>query len=69
MVVTSALGAGTAVVGAFREAAQVFRRTGITVEATNSHDTYFARNMTAIRAEERLALAVYRPAAFCTLTF
>ena len=69
VVVTSALGSGTAVVGAFREGAQVFRRSGITVEATNSHASYFTSNLTAIRAEERLALAVYRPAAFCTLTF
>ena len=34
---------------------------GVSVEATNSHCTYFANNLVAIRAEERLGLAVYRP--------
>jgi HK97 family phage major capsid protein len=61
--VTGALGAGTAIVGT-REAAQVFRRGGISVEATNSHSNYFQLNLVAIRAEERLALAVYRPGGF-----
>lgn len=69
VVVTSALGTGTAVVGAFREGAQLFRRSGITVEATNSHASLFANNVTTIRAEERLALAVYRPAAFTLVKF
>lgn len=68
VVVTPAITEGTALVGAFASAAQVFRRSGLTVEATNSHDDWFAYNKTAIRAEERLALAVYRPAAFCTVT-
>lgn len=68
-VVTPAIAQGTALVGAFATAAQVFRRNGITVEASNSHSTFFAENKTAIRAEERLALAVYRPAAFCPVTF
>jgi HK97 family phage major capsid protein len=61
--VTGALGAGTAVVGS-RDSAQVFRRGGISVEATNSHSNYFQLNLVAIRAEERLALAVYRPPGF-----
>lgn len=66
VVVTAAVDAGTALVGAFASAAQIFRRGGLSVEASNSHLDYFQRNKTAIRAEERLALAVYRPAAFAT---
>lgn len=66
--VTSAIAVNTALVGAFGTQAQVFRRNGLTVEASNSHSDFFQRNMTAIRAEERLALAVYRPAAFHTVT-
>jgi HK97 family phage major capsid protein len=65
VVVTSSITQGTALVGAFRTAAQIFRRSGITVDISNSHDTFFIYNKQAIRAEERLALAVYRPAAFC----
>lgn len=52
------------IVGAFRQAAQIFRKGGLTVEASNSHSTFFQENKVAIRAEERLALAVYRPTAF-----
>jgi HK97 family phage major capsid protein len=66
VVVTEAMTAGTALVGAFGMAAQVFRRGGLTVEASNSHADYFKKNLTAIRAEERLALAIYRPQAFAT---
>lgn len=68
VVVTSAIGAGTALLGSFRQAAQVFRKGGLTVEASNSHSDFFQKNLTAIRAEERLALAVYRPAAFTQIT-
>jgi HK97 family phage major capsid protein len=68
VVLTPSIAAGTALVGAFRTAAQVFRKGGIRVEATNSHASYFITNMVAIRAEERLALAVYRPAAFGKVT-
>lgn len=66
VVVTSAIPAGTALVGAFRTGAQVFRRGGLTVEASNSHSDYFRKNLTAVRAEERLTLAIYRPQAFAT---
>lgn len=68
VVATPVIAAGTALVGAFRTAAQIFRKGGIRVEASNSHDDYFIRNLVAIRAEERLALAVYRPGAFGTVT-
>ncbi len=68
VIVTTAIGSGTALVGAFDTAAQIFRRTGVTVEATNSHASYFDNNLVRIRAEERLALAVYRPAAFTLVT-
>jgi HK97 family phage major capsid protein len=68
LVVTSAIGAGTALVGSFSQAAAVYRRGGLSVEASNSHSDYFQRNLTAIRAEERIGLAVFRPAAFTKVT-
>lgn len=65
--VTAAIGgAGTALVGT-RAGAQVWRRGGVSVEASNSHSTYFAQNLVAIRAEERLGLALYRPQAYVEL--
>lgn len=64
VVVTSAVAEAAPIIGAFGTAAQIFRRGGLSVEASNSHASYFIENKTAIRAEERLALAVYRPEAF-----
>jgi HK97 family phage major capsid protein len=66
--VTSALGAGTALVGT-PEAAQVWSRGGLSVEATNSHASNFTLDLTAIRAERRLALTVFRPTAFVEVRF
>jgi HK97 family phage major capsid protein len=66
--VTPSIVANTALVGAFGTMSQVFRKGGIRVEASNSHQDYFVRNLVAIRAEERLALAVYRPGAFGKVT-
>jgi HK97 family phage major capsid protein len=66
--VTAAITENTALVGAFGSMSQVFYRGGLTVEASNSHSDFFQKNLTAIRAERRLALAVYRPAAFFSIT-
>jgi HK97 family phage major capsid protein len=66
--VTSALGAGTALCGT-PEAAQVWSRGGLSVEATNSHASNFTLDLTAIRAERRLALTVFRPTAFVEVRF
>jgi HK97 family phage major capsid protein len=68
VVVTPSVTAGTAVVGAFKSGGQVWRKGGITVEATNAHADFFIKNLVAIRAEERLALAIYRPGAFGKVT-
>jgi HK97 family phage major capsid protein len=57
------IGSGTALVGT-RAGAQIWRRGGLSVESTNSHSDHFFRNLAAIRAERRLALAVYRPSAY-----
>jgi HK97 family phage major capsid protein len=62
-VTTNAL-ENTALVGAFNQA-QVFRRSGIAIAISTENEDYFIYNKLAVRAEERLALAVYRPAAFC----
>lgn len=66
--VTTAMTAGTALVGAHRLGAQVFFREGMRVEATNSDGEDFRYNRIALRAELRAALAVYRPKAFATVT-
>ena len=68
VVVTPSIVVGTALVGAYKTGAQVFRHGGIRIEASNSHQDYFIKNLVAIRAEERLALAVYRPGAFGKVT-
>jgi len=55
---------GNFLVGQFSGSAALFSRGGIQVEASTEHSDFFIRNMVAIRAEERIALAVFRPAAF-----
>jgi HK97 family phage major capsid protein len=68
VVVTTSIATGTALVGSFRLGAQIFYREGISVEASNSDGDDFSYNRMAIRVEERMALAVYRPAAFCAVS-
>lgn len=67
-VVTPAIAAGTVLVGAFQQGASVIRRKGLTVEVANQNEDDFLYNRIAIRIEERLALAVRYPAAFCKVT-
>jgi HK97 family phage major capsid protein len=67
-VVTTAIAQGTVLVGGFAESAQVFRNQGISVQMTDSNVDDFINNLITLRAEERLALAVYRPAGFGKVT-
>ena len=67
-VITPAVSVGTAVVGAFSQAATVYRKGGIRVESTNSHAEDFTSNLVTTRIEERVALAVRYPAAIVKVT-
>lgn len=67
-IVSPAVAAKTAVVGAFGTAATVYRKGGVRVESTNSHDDDFTNNLITTRIEERIALAVRVPAAFVEVT-
>jgi HK97 family phage major capsid protein len=64
VVSTQAMGDGEFLTGAFNMAAQIFDRMEIEVLLSSENVDDFEKNMFTIRAEERLALAVYRPEAF-----
>lgn len=61
---TNAITSGEFLVGAFDMGAQVFDREDANVEVSTEDADNFTKNMVTIRAEERLALAVYRPESF-----
>lgn len=67
VVVTADIAVGTILVGAFKQGATVLSNGGVQVEATNSNEDDFVKNLMTIRAEERLALAVRAPLAFKSL--
>ena len=62
-VVTQAQNSGYFLCGAFMLAAEIFDREDATVRVAEQHSDFFVRNLCAILAEERLALAIYRSAA------
>lgn len=66
VVPSMALNVGTFLTGAFKMGAQIFDRMTIEVLLSTENVDDFERNMVTIRGEERIALAVYRPAAFIT---
>lgn len=68
VVVTTAITQNTGLVGNFRAGAQIYRRSDLAFAVSDQHSDFFVKNQLMIRAEERLALVAYRPAAFCTIT-
>lgn len=64
VVATQAMSVGRFLTGAFALAAQIFDRMDIEILLSTENDKDFENNMVTLRAEERLALAVYRPEAF-----
>ncbi|WP_420141757.1 phage major capsid protein [Sphingomonas sp.] len=69
VVATQAMAAGSFLTGAFRMGAQIFDRMDARVEISTEDSDNFRKNLVTILAEERLALAVYRPEAFIKGTF
>lgn len=61
---TTAIPEGEFLVGSFSRAAQVFDRWQARVEVSNTNVDDFEKNLISIRAEQRLALAIFRPESF-----
>ncbi|URL59616.1 phage major capsid protein [Luteibacter flocculans] len=64
VVATQAIAVDKFLTGAFRLGAQLFDRWQARVEVATENEDDFVKNLVTILAEERLALAVYRPQAF-----
>jgi HK97 family phage major capsid protein len=64
VVATQAMTIDKFLTGAFRDGAQIFDREDANVEISTEDSDNFRKNLVTIRAEERLALAVYRTTAF-----
>ena len=67
-VITTAETENTALLGDFQLYSEIFRRRGANIKVSDSHSDYFIKGKLAIRADERLALAIYRATAFCKIT-
>lgn len=67
VVQTTAITQNTGLVGAFRDGAEIFRRTDLSLQVGWINDQ-FIKNQRTILVEERLALVAFRPKAFCTVT-
>lgn len=66
LVTSQSMQTGKFLVGAFNSGAQLFDRWDMTVEISTQNDKDFEKNLVTIRAEERLALAIYVPDTFVT---
>ena len=67
-VITTAATENTALLGDFQLYSEIFRRRGANIKVSDSHSDYFIKGKLAVRADKRLALAIYRAAAFCKIT-
>lgn len=68
-VVTPAVAVGTCYVGAFKLGGSIVRKNaGVTVDIANQNEDDFIKNLITILIEERLALAIRRPAAFVKIS-
>lgn len=68
VVQSDAITLGTALTADFPNFTELSTRKGIDVQVSNSHSDYFVNGKQALRADMRVALVVYRPAALCTIT-
>ena len=66
VILSNSITAGTFLLGAFDMGAEIKDRMQATVEVSRENSDNFVKNMITILAEERIALVVYRPAAFIT---
>ena len=67
-VITTAETENTALLGDYQLYSEIFRRRGANVKVSDSHSDFFIKGKLAVRADKRLALAIYRITAFCKVT-
>ena len=65
---SDAITLGTALTGDFANFSELVSRSGMELKVSDSHSDFFIKGKQAIRASLRVALPVYRPAAFATIT-
>jgi HK97 family phage major capsid protein len=58
----------TVTLGDYQNFSALYTRRGVDIQVSNSHNSYFTRGMQAIRADVRVALVHFRPAAFANVT-
>lgn len=68
VVLSMAIASGTALTGAFDACAAIRRHPGLEIVLTNAHENDFQTGRMAMRAQNKLALAIFRPAGFCKIT-
>ena len=69
VVATNSIASGTFLVGAMAMGAQIWDRQDAAVQISYEDGDNFKKNMATLLCEERLALTVYRPAAFISGSF
>ena len=69
LVISPAMAAGSYLVGQFNPYCQIFDREEAVVEVADENQDDFVKNLVTVRAEERLAFAIYQPGAFSKGTF
>ena len=68
LALSPAMTAGSVLAGDFRRGAELRYREDANIQISTEHSDFFIRNLVAIRAEERLALAVKQPLMFAKST-
>ena len=68
LVLSAAMPQGTALAGDFQRGAMLGYREDANIQISSEHADYFVRNLLAIRAEERVLLAIRQPSAFAKVT-
>ncbi len=65
---STAVTLNTATLGDYRNFSALYTKRGVTLSATDSHQSYFTRGMLAIKADMRIAMVHFRAPAFTTVT-